>query len=155
MTNIDKPEISIGDIDQVGIIVRDIQKTIDFYTSSLGIGPFHVFEQYHPNLIVRGKVSPSRTRFAIAQVGKLQIEFIQNIEGENIYTEFLRDNGEGLHHFAIFLDDADSEIEKWEKKGLAILQRGHVAGTSWAYFDTRAIGGVIFEIVTKRRPKKT
>ncbi len=149
------PGISIADIDQVGIVVRDIQKTIDCYTSVLGIGPFHVFEQYLPDLLVRGKISPSKLKFAFAQAGRLQIELIQNIEGENIYAEFLRDKGEGLHHVAMLVDDADSEIAKWEKNGVEVLQKGHIEEIGWAYFDTQATGGVIFEIIQKLHLKQS
>jgi len=154
MPDMAKPGISINDIDQVGIVVRDLQKAIDYYSSTLGIGPFRILEQYWPNLLVRGKVVPTRTKLAFAQAGRLQIELIQNIEGENIYTEFLRDKGEGLHHVAMCVDDADREIEKWEKNGVKALQKGHAGGVSWAYFDTQAIGGVIFEIIPKPRRKQ-
>lgn len=155
MADMAKLGISVTDIDQVGIVVRDLQKAIEYYSSVLGIGPFRVFEEYTPDLLVRGKIVPTRAKFAFAQAGRLQVELIQNIEGENIYAEFLREKGEGLHHVAMCVDDADAEIEKWEKCGIEVLQKGHAGGSSWAYFDTQAIGGVIFEIIPKPRRKKS
>ena len=137
-------------IDQIGIVVKDIHKAINFYSSNFGIGPFHEYETFVPDLIVRGQVSPSKTKFAFAQVGKIQLELIQNIEGDNIYSEFLQNKGEGLHHIAMCVDDVEKEVAKWEKNGVSVLQKGRASGVNWAYMDTESIGGVIIEIIPKR-----
>lgn len=140
-------------IDQVGIVVTDLQKAIDYYSSVLGIGIglFKVFSINAPNHIVRGQINPLKMKCAFAQIGALQIELIQSIEGENIYTEFLEAKGEGLHHLGIRVDDVDKEVVKLEEKGISVLQRGSYSGISWAYMDTADIGGVIFELIPKLR----
>lgn len=146
-------DISFDGIHQVGIVVKDIQKTISFFSSTFGLGPFRVYEQYQPDLIVHGNISPSKTKFALTRVGNIQMEFIQNIEGENIYTEFIRNTGEGLHHIAMRVDDADREIAKWERNGFTALQKGRAGGISWAYFEPQDAGGLIIEIIP-RPPQK-
>ena len=141
----------INKIDQIGIVVKDIQKTVEYYSSTLGIGPFRVTEMSIPNLKVRSKISPLTIKVAFAQLGPIQLELIQSIEGKNIYTEFLKSRGEGLHHLAMRVDDVDKEVTELKDQGVRVLQGAETARGSFAYLDTEEIGGVIFELLPKPR----
>jgi len=52
-----------------------------------------------------------RMRLAFAAVGKVQIEVVQPLEGENIYSDFLRDHGPGLHHFRLSVPAFEKSVE--------------------------------------------
>ena len=91
--------------DQIGMVVRDLQKSIETYTKLFHWGPFEIFEHKYSELIYRGKPGNFRYRIAYGKIGpSLELEFIENLEGESIYTEFLRTRGEGLHHFGFLME---------------------------------------------------
>ena len=134
-------------IDQIGIMVKDIQKTMEYYSSVLGIGPFRVFDLHLPDVIVRGKTTTLKIKAAFARIGPVEIELIENIEGENIYTEFLKSKGEGLHHLGIRVADVSAEVNRLKEQGIGVIQQGKSAGVDFAYLGTEEIGGVIFELI--------
>jgi len=137
----------------VSVVVRDIEKAIEFY-QSLGIGPF-------PPLIgpagptpltgkmIRGKPADYQIdlRHAEGGVGQLQFEVVQPLEGETPVKEFLEERGEGIHHIGFFVDDLDQETAKMAEKGFKITQSGETPTVRWAYFDTDAVGGVVIELM--------
>lgn len=143
-------QVVLKDISQVGIVVRDIEKSIALYTSILGIGPFRLVgpeEMQSTDMILRGRPAYWKVRAAFAQVGPVTIELIEHLDGESLLKEFLEARGEGLHHLGCLVDDIEQEIEKFEKQGITVLQQGTNIGRSkWAYLDTEPISGIIIEL---------
>ena len=132
--------------DQIGMVVRDIQKSIEAYTNLLQWGPFEVFERKYSELIYRGKPGNFRYRVALGQIGpSLQLEFIENLEGESIYTEFLQARGEGVHHLGFTIEGMDQKIAAMKQLGIGVLQSGKRPGRSFAYLDTEPLVGTIIE----------
>lgn len=140
---------------QIGVVVKDIDEAIDYYTSTFDLGPFRTTLIERHGAIVRGKPTDYKIKLAFAQMGNIQLELIQILEGETIQSEFLRTRGEGLHHIAFLVDDLEAEIAKWGRKGIKVLQRSKPPATpeegGYAYMDTGKVGGVIFELVQQRR----
>lgn len=134
-------------ISQVGIIVRDIEKTIGHLSSLWDIGPFEIREIDLPDAILHGKQKRLRAKLAFAQAGPLELELIEPGEGENIYQEFLSTKGEGLHHLGIRISDIKSEVSRFKEKGIGVLQSGSAPRVSFAYLDTENIAGVILELL--------
>lgn len=140
---------------QIGVVVRDIDEAVDYYSSTFGLGPFRTMVVERHGAIVRGKPADYKVKLAFAQMGDIEFELVQILEGETIQSEFLRKKGEGLHHIAFIVDDLEAEIAKWGKKGIRVLQRSKPPATpvegGYAYMDTEKTGGVIFELVQRRR----
>ena len=81
---------------------------------------------------------------------------IQHIEGESIYKEFLDQGREGHHHISLFIEDIDSYIEYFEKRGIEMIYSGSIGKQFWAYFDTEDSLGMLLEVQeTRKRKKKT
>jgi hypothetical protein len=74
------------------------------------------------------------------------------LEGQNIYSDFLRDHGPGLHHFRLTIPEFDSAVKTMMAVGIENIASGtgvHV-GSEWAYFDTTSIlEGVTVELRTR------
>jgi hypothetical protein len=86
-------------------------------------------------------------RLALADVGGVQWELLQPLEGDSIYTEFLAQKGEGLHHVALIVDDYEKTVAALGKEGIGILMSGDIqGGRSYAYLDTERDLGAIVEI---------
>lgn len=152
MTSVGK--VKLPPVSQVGIVVRDIQKAADYYTATFGIGPFSIIDVNMEGVLLRGKPSSSKIKAAFAQSGALQIEFIQPVEGQNLYTEFLATNGEGLHHLGFQVEDFDGMVAAFAKEGIKPIFYQRMEAFAFAYLGTERIGGVIIELIwTKRRDK--
>jgi len=136
-------------VSQVGIIVRDIDKAVEYY-ESLGIGPFETLKGVTVvERKVYGKVTEDvRLNVRVAQVGPIQIELIQPLEGKSPWMEFLKTKGEGINHLGFFVDDIEKETARLEGIGFKILCSARFEnGGGAAYFDTDRVGGVLFEFV--------
>ena len=137
---------------QIGVVVRDLEQATQLLTSLFGIGPFCFIEW--PNragskYFYRGREEHIKIRQAFAQVGSLELELIQPIEGErNAYREFLEEKGGGIHHLLFEVDDMDEIIRSLSKDSIEVLQAGTGIrpGTRWALLDTQKLIGFLLEL---------
>lgn len=144
--------IVLPPVSQVGIVVRDIEKTVALYYSTFGIGPFAIVpEVKFEGVILRGSPINAKIKVAFAQSGPLQIELIQPLEGENIYTEFLDTRGEGLHHLGFQVDDFDSMLAEFKSKDIEPVFWLNLGWMAFAYLNTETIGGVMFELLWSKK----
>lgn len=141
---------------QIGIVVRDLQRSTELLSSIFGVGPFHFIEW--PNrpdakYWFRGQEENIKIRQAFVQAGSLELELIQPLEGtRNAYREFLDAKGEGIHHVLFETADMDQAIEEFVRKGVKVLQNGTGIrpGTRWALLDTQDLVGFLIEL--RHRP---
>jgi len=139
-------------VSQVGIVVRDIDSTAAFYHSTFGIGPFAIIpEVKFEGAILRGRPTSTSIKVAFAQSGSVQIELIQPLEGDNIYTEFLAAKGEGLHHLGFEVDDFDGQLAAFKSKGIEPVFWHNMGWMAFAYMGTDTIGGVMIELLWSRK----
>ena len=149
---VDDAAIVLPPVRQIGLVVRDLEKTADFYHSTFGIGPFSSAAEWKfDDIIMRGKPTDSRIKLAFADSGPLQIELIQPLEGENIYTEFLRSGNEGLHHLGFEVDNFEGMLAKFKRRGIEPIFWKNFGFMAFAYLDTGKIGGVIVELLWHKR----
>jgi len=151
----EKPRVNLGPIVQVGIVVRNAEAAVQAWTERFNFGPAR-FVDWPPagrNLeatrTYRGHPGNFRMRLAFIETPSIQIEFIEPLEGDNIYSEWLEQHGEGLHH--ILFEVAAPEAVA---AGLntPILQSGGSTlhpGAVWSYLDTQALLGCIIEFRSK------
>lgn len=141
------------DFHHVGVIVRDIEKTIEYLTS-IGIGPFgmpdgqlYIEEPFKGEF--RGKPAEWKLKVSVARIGDSELELLEPFGGESAWQEFLDNHGEGLHHIAYLVDDVQAEIEKQVKRGVEVITSAKVGDGGFAYFDTGVVGGIVTEVRSK------
>lgn len=139
----------LPELAQVGVVVKDIDQAMHYYSTTFGIGPFRVIDFDFPDATLHGKPVSLKLRIALARMGPVQFELIEVPEGDNIYREFLDAKGEGLHHLGFRVADLDDEVAKLAPLGIGVLQGGKADGGGFAYLDTEGIGGVIFELIQR------
>lgn len=85
-----------------------------------------------PDCTYRGAPADFVAHISLAYLGDLQLELIEPVRGENIYTEHLQSHGPGLHHACWEVDDIASALD-----GRTPLQAGSMAGgdIEFAYVD--------------------
>jgi methylmalonyl-CoA/ethylmalonyl-CoA epimerase len=150
--------ISLGDTQcefvQIGIVVKDLDRTVRVLTDIFNIGPFH-YITYPPEdrpdiqLDYRGAVGNFSHKLAFARLGSVELEIIQPLFGESILTEFLDEHGEGIHHIRLNTPDLDTSLDFLSQKGIHPIMSGSGLrpGTRWVHLDTADQVGFIIEMM--------
>jgi catechol 2,3-dioxygenase-like lactoylglutathione lyase family enzyme len=123
----DPAKVRVKRINQVALVVKNLEKTALDYWNILGIGPWDIYEWTAPLVYDRkyhGKPAWGRDRIAVTDVGGVQLELCQPVEGGSIYRDFIKEHGEGLHHVNFFVDNVDETAEILVKQGFPSLQSG-------------------------------
>ena len=155
MTQTPDTRIKLGPVVQVGFVVRDAHATMDAWTSRFQVDPGRFIDwpptpeaattgTYH------GGPGNFRMRLAFLELGSVQLEFIEPLEGDNIYYDFLAEHGEGLHHLLFEVDDPDAVAAGL---GVKVMQSGSSTlfpGAFWSYLDTQDALAAIVELRTKK-----
>ncbi|MBF0530228.1 MAG: VOC family protein, partial [Deltaproteobacteria bacterium] len=108
-------------------VVKNLEQTAENYWKILGIGPWAIFEWAPPLVFDRkyhGHASWAKERIALVQVGGVQLELVEPVEGESIYQDWLDQHGEGLHHMNFLVDDVDETVATLAQQGFPSVQSG-------------------------------
>ena len=144
------PFLKIG---HIGIVVRDLDKAAQYY-ESLGIGPFQSSGVVITETRAEGDVIVDwKLKVKFAQLGPIQLELVQPVEGESIQKKFLESKGEGVNHIGFFVDNIEEETVKLKNEGFTTVYSVKFQnGGGVAYFDNQKAGGLLFELI--QRPPK-
>lgn len=132
-------KVKVGAIMRVGIVVENLEEVMENYWTVVGIGPWEVFELVPPVLHGQtycGKPSDFTMRLALAMAGLVQIELVQPLAGNNVYSDFLAEHGEGLHHIQFTVNAIDETAEIMNRAGFTTLMSWRVGDAGFAYYDT-------------------
>ena len=150
-------ELGLPAPNQLGIVVRDVDRAAEYYASKLGIGPFTVYEFEADKYwyMDEDEPSPFRVRQGKAMLGNLEIELVYQLKGRSCFREFLETRGEGLQHLGFNVPNYDEMYERFVRAGFKPVVR--VESYSEQYrgylraccFDTQQVGGIAFEILYK------
>ena len=130
-------KLQLEAIAHIGIVVKDVDKVVESWSSLFGIGPWTTRDV---------SISSMKLRIGFAYLGQVQIELIQSVEGQTLWSDFLETQGEGLHHLAFYVDDVDAEVSNLVAQGAEQIIG---APGAFAYLDSGGPGGVIFELMRK------
>ena len=150
-----KKPLKIEAFNQIGFIVRDVEKAAKSWEALFGIGPFQILERAPEETIYKGKKEIFQIKNALARIGSLQLELVEVIQGNCCQKDFLEESGGGLHHLAVFVEDIDEALNVVKEHGIEVLQSGTAAGSiRFAYLDTKAQLGFVLEFMQLGKPKK-
>lgn len=146
-----KPTLDLaiyGHVVQVGWVVKDLDRVVDYW-EKLGLKNVHrAGVREFPDVTSHGKKNPLSLKMAFADIGGVQIEWIQPVKGKSVYDEFLRKHGDGVHHLAYAVashEQLEEQIKDFKAKGVNVVQQGSWEGTKgkgrFAYVETGPKGG--------------
>lgn len=146
---------------QIGIIVEDLDRGVESYWQTAGVGPWQIFTYQKPFaqwMTYRGQPVNHRFRVALARIGPQQIELIEPLAGPSIYHEFVARHGYGrLHHIGLLVDNLEEAIAQAAAAGFPVIQSGGGHGLDgdggFAYLDTEERLSCLIELMAppKRR----
>lgn len=151
----DKKRLPIDHIDQVCVVTPDLRRSMERHRTMLGLAPWRILP-FGPNTVrelnYRGKPAQYRVLAAFAQLGGLQYELIQPLQGPSIYHEFLdHHGGEGLHHFGVRVPNLNEALTEAWSAGFEEIQGGRGIGIDgdggFAYLDTEDPLGITYELI--------
>jgi methylmalonyl-CoA/ethylmalonyl-CoA epimerase len=137
-------------------VVKNLNKTTTYY-KNMGIASFRAKTYFDSSEVkdmkVNGRIYTDKiyTESRVMQIGPLNYELIQPVEGSSIFKESLEKRGEGIIDLTFSVDDLERETAKLGEKGVAVIFSGKPAkGKSFAFFDTREEGGdVLIKLVQR------
>jgi catechol 2,3-dioxygenase-like lactoylglutathione lyase family enzyme len=153
-----KPTVDLAiyrQVTHVGWVVKDLDRVVAYW-EKLGLRNIHRNGvQEFPDVTYGGKKTPLSLKMAFANLGNVQIEWIQPVKGKSVYDEFLHPHGDGIHHLAYSVASPaqlDQQVAYFKARGLEVIQSGSWQGTKglgrFVYLDTAPKGGgITFELV--------
>ena len=150
MTNPQPESLGSSVICQIGVIVRDIERSIQAYADLFGIDPptwsltdpkETAHTRYHD------QPTAARAKLAFFQLGSVSLELIEPVGAPSTWREFLETHGEGVHHIAFRIQGMDEQLALLERKGMPAVQRGDYTGGCYAYVDATPQLHVILELL--------
>jgi hypothetical protein len=147
-----------GEMRQIGIVVRDIEKAMRHWVEVCGVGPWF----YAERLPLDGYRYKGRAydlphlSIALANSGQIQLELIQQrCTTPSLYQDFLKAGHEGMQHWSSWPVDYRQIRDKALQSGWQIGQEGDTPRGPFIYFLNEGHPGTVIEMAeltpTRRR----
>jgi catechol 2,3-dioxygenase-like lactoylglutathione lyase family enzyme len=145
-------EAKLGPLVQIGVVVKNIDKVVDYYSSTFGIGPWEI-KDGESEAKVGGQTYLYKTRVAYAQLGPVTLELFEVVEGRSpVHAQFLDKDREGVHHLGFYVagDEKEKMIADLAARGVSVFQDSHIKPSGRTTFlDTAKTGGIFFELIER------
>jgi methylmalonyl-CoA/ethylmalonyl-CoA epimerase len=156
-----RPILNINKAQQVAFVVHDCEKTAETLWRLFGVGPWRIEIRDHNSTLDHQLIKDMRYhhkpgcfsyKMAEAVLGPngFRVEFIQPLSGESIYSDHLREHGEGVHHIGWHIVDSHEEYDKvtsmLEAEGFPCLQSQRLFASQVGYFDTTSVLKTLLEV---------
>ena len=140
-------------VTQVGVVVRDIAKAVDYYSTTFGWGPFKISEFEMKGADYNGRKIDCKIKMARYRQQGIELELIQSLEGDTPYADFLKEKGEGLHHLGIRVEDVGAVLARLSGQDIRpVFSLSYPEiGLAFAYLNSDGVGGVMIEIMQMRK----
>jgi len=140
-------------ITQIGLVVKSVEATAKRCWEDFGIGPwtFYTFDPSKADskvedMMIRGKRVDHAMRMGHALIGDIDWEIIEPLDDKSLYAEYLKKQGEGIHHILFDVDNYDETKVHMTNKGYDEIVSGKWDGNPYSYFDTQKTLACLTEI---------
>jgi methylmalonyl-CoA epimerase len=135
--------MNLKNIDHIGIAVSNMQESLSFWETSLGIESHGIQE-----------VPEQKLRTAFLPVDGTEIELLEPTSADSSVAKFIEKHGEGLHHIAIRVDDIEAALAELKAKGIQLIDetpRNGAGGARIAFVHPKATHGVLLELCERKQ----
>ena len=102
--------MTLKNITEVGVAVRDLEKTTRMLVDILGGEAGEVLD-----------VPAFGMRFRMVRLGNVDLELMEPSDQDGMIAKFIQTKGEGLHHIAFAVDDIEESIMQLKEKGCKLV----------------------------------
>lgn len=145
--------VSLQSPTQIAWVTSDMDATETALTGLLGVRKWVRIPDVHfapQTCSYRGKPADFVANISLSYLGDMQLELITPVRGENIYSDFLRESGPGLHHICIEAQTPerfDAALREAAEQGAPVVQQGLMpGGLQFAYVSAPEAGVPFVEI---------
>jgi catechol 2,3-dioxygenase-like lactoylglutathione lyase family enzyme len=138
---------------QIAWVTQDLDATERALTGLLGVRKWVRIPDVHfapDTCSYHGKPADFVASISLSYLGDMQLELIQPVRGENVYSDFLRDAGPGLHHICMAAESPeqfDAALAEATDRGAPVVQQGVMpGGIQFAYVSAPQAGVPFIEI---------
>lgn len=124
-------------IDHIGVAVKSIEASLDFWEKTLGIKCTGIEE-----------VTEQKVKTAFLPIKDTEIELLQPTADDSPVAKFIEKKGEGIHHIAIRVKNLEETLEELKAKGVRLIDekpRKGAGGAMIAFVHPAATGGILLE----------
>lgn len=128
-------------LSHIGIAVNDLANAEDVFRRLLGDDHFH-----HETVADQG------VRIASIEIGESRVELTEPTNADSPIGKFIAKRGEGMHHFAIEVDDIVFELARVKSLGFDLIDETPRMGSHnmlIAFLHPKSTGGVLIELCQK------
>lgn len=127
----------IKSIDHLGIAVRNLDESVEYYENALGL-----------HCHGREEVASQKVKTAFFEAGEVHIELLEPTSEDSPIAKFLEKNGEGIHHVAFAVDDIEGQLKKASENGVRLIHEVPFEGAAdklVAFLHPKSTHGVLTE----------
>jgi methylmalonyl-CoA/ethylmalonyl-CoA epimerase len=128
-------------IEHIGIAVKNLTDAIPFYEKLLGTNCYSIEE-----------VRDQKVRTAFFRIGDTKIELLESTDPEGPIGKFLEKKGEGIHHVAFAVANADESLKEAESFGISLIDKASrkgAEGLNIGFLHPKSTGGILIELCSK------
>jgi len=129
-------------LEHIGIAVRNLEESNKLFARLLGVEPYKI-----------ESVESEGVRTSFFSVGGLKIELLEATRPDSAIATFIEKRGEGLHHLAFDVDNAQTKIAELAAGGFKVLSEKPFPGADnkmVAFIHPKTANGVLVEICQEK-----
>lgn len=133
--------MNISHIEHIGIAVKSIEESKKYYEEVLGLECYSIEE-----------VADQKVKTAFFQVGDTKIELLESTSPDGPIGKFIAKKGEGMHHMAFAVKDANEALQDVGAKGVQLIDkvsRNGAEGLKIGFLHPKSTHGVLTELCSK------
>jgi catechol 2,3-dioxygenase-like lactoylglutathione lyase family enzyme len=138
---------------QIAWVTTDLDATEAALTGLLGARKWVRIPEVHfapDTCSYHGKPADFLASISLSYLGDMQLELIQPVSGESVYSDFLADAGPGLHHICMEAESPEqfeAALTEAAAQGAPAVQQGVMpGGIQFAYVSAPQAGVPFLEI---------
>jgi methylmalonyl-CoA/ethylmalonyl-CoA epimerase len=129
--------MNITHIEHIGIAVKNLDESINFYENILGLKCYAIEE-----------VADQKVKTAFFQVGQTKIELLESTDPDGPIGKFIDKKGEGIHHIAYSVTDLPAALQHVKTNEVKLIDenpRRGAEGLNIAFLHPKSTNGVLTE----------
>lgn len=128
-------------VDHIGIAVKNIEHSIDYYIHTLGL-----------TLLAVEEVVSQQVKVAFIDAGNIKLELLEPLSEGSSIAKFIAKRGEGVHHIAFGVTDIRTRMAELKEKGVQLISdepKPGAGGAEVAFLHPKSSFGVLYELCDK------
>jgi len=128
-------------VEHIGIAVENLDEAIKYYKDVLGLECYSIEE-----------VEDQKVKTAFFKVGDTKIELLESTDPEGPIGKFIEKKGQGIHHIAFAMEDAQQALTEAGEKGVRLIDKSARAGAEGlniGFLHPKSTFGVLTEFCSK------